>query len=214
MLGMGAMMSATLYAPLAALTALLELTTNPHVILPGMLAIVAANLVARELLGTPSVFEYLLKARGLRYHSDPVSVSLRRVSVTQAMSTEFIQAPRVLNRQQLARLLASRPRWLLVAGEPMAQLIPAAEVRVWRESTDAQELDLIDAPVTRLDAAPINTRATLAGALRRLEHQDAEALYIIPPSTGPASTVGVLTRDELAFSARLRRRLQAPPPRD
>ena len=35
MLGMGAMMGATLQAPLAALLALLELTANPNIILPG-----------------------------------------------------------------------------------------------------------------------------------------------------------------------------------
>ncbi|MDX1654760.1 MAG: chloride channel protein, partial [Candidatus Competibacteraceae bacterium] len=44
--GMGAMMGATLKAPLAALTALLELTNNPHVIMPGMLAVVAASVTA------------------------------------------------------------------------------------------------------------------------------------------------------------------------
>lgn len=58
--GMAAMMGATLRAPLAALTALLELTANPNIILPGMLAIAGAELVSRALRGERSVFDMLL----------------------------------------------------------------------------------------------------------------------------------------------------------
>jgi chloride channel protein, CIC family len=59
--GMVAMMGATLRAPLAALTALLELTGNPNIILPGMLAVASAELTNRLFLGKESVFEVLLK---------------------------------------------------------------------------------------------------------------------------------------------------------
>jgi CIC family chloride channel protein len=59
--GMVAMMGATLRAPLAALTALLELTANPNIILPGMLAVASAELTNRLVLGKDSVFETLNK---------------------------------------------------------------------------------------------------------------------------------------------------------
>lgn len=59
--GMVAMMGATLRAPLAALTALLELTANPNIILPGMIAVASAELTNRLVLGKDSVFETLLK---------------------------------------------------------------------------------------------------------------------------------------------------------
>ena len=59
--GMVAMMGATLRAPLAALTALLELTGNPNIILPGMLAVTSAELTNRLFLGKESVFDALLK---------------------------------------------------------------------------------------------------------------------------------------------------------
>jgi CIC family chloride channel protein len=61
--GMVAMMGATLRAPLAALTALLELTANPNIILPGMLAVATAELTNRLALGKDSVFEILLKVQ-------------------------------------------------------------------------------------------------------------------------------------------------------
>jgi chloride channel protein, CIC family len=59
--GMVAMMSAVLQAPLAALMALLELTADPNIIFPGMTAVVCADLLARQVLGRESVFEHLLR---------------------------------------------------------------------------------------------------------------------------------------------------------
>lgn len=61
--GMIAMMSVTLRAPLAALVALLELTGNPNLLLPGMLVVVAADTMARLLVGRHSVFMRLLAVR-------------------------------------------------------------------------------------------------------------------------------------------------------
>jgi len=58
-IGMVAMMGATLRAPLAALTALLELTANPNIILPGMLAVASAELITRLLRGQKSIFDVL-----------------------------------------------------------------------------------------------------------------------------------------------------------
>jgi chloride channel protein, CIC family len=57
--GMIAMMSAVLRAPLAALMALLELTANPSIIFPGMVAVVFADVVARQLLNRESIFEHV-----------------------------------------------------------------------------------------------------------------------------------------------------------
>jgi H+/Cl- antiporter ClcA len=59
-IGMAAMMGATLRAPLAALTALLELSANPAIILPGMVAVACAELVTRLVRGQKSVFDVLL----------------------------------------------------------------------------------------------------------------------------------------------------------
>lgn len=63
MIGMGAMMGATLQAPLAALLAIFELTLSPHIILPGLIAIVIASLTASEFLNQPSIFISLMRKR-------------------------------------------------------------------------------------------------------------------------------------------------------
>jgi len=74
-IGMLAMMGATLRAPLAALTALLELTANPNIILPGMIAVASAELVTRLARGQKSVFDVLLdiQARAARVDQSPAA---------------------------------------------------------------------------------------------------------------------------------------------
>ena len=61
MIGMVAMMGAVLRAPLAALVALIELTGNLNIILPGMIAVVSGEIAARSLLGDASAFTAMLK---------------------------------------------------------------------------------------------------------------------------------------------------------
>ncbi len=67
LLGMGAVMGASLQAPLAALIAMMKLTHSPQIIMPGMLVIVVAGLTASELFLRESLFVTMLKASGLDY---------------------------------------------------------------------------------------------------------------------------------------------------
>ncbi len=66
MIGMVAMMGAVLRAPLAALVALIELTGNLNIILPGMLAVVSGEIAARSVIGDASAFTALLKVQHAR----------------------------------------------------------------------------------------------------------------------------------------------------
>jgi len=114
MLGMGAMMGATLQAPLAALLAMLELTANPNIILPGMLAVVVSGIVSSHLFGRESIFLTLLKARGLDMRNDPVAQSLRRVGVASALDPSFVHAPRELSIAAAESLLEHQPLWIII----------------------------------------------------------------------------------------------------
>jgi H+/Cl- antiporter ClcA len=55
------MMGAVLRAPLAALVALIELTGNLNIILPGMIAVVSGEIATRSLIGDASAFTAMLK---------------------------------------------------------------------------------------------------------------------------------------------------------
>lgn len=86
MLGMGAMMSAVLQAPLAGLVALLELTHNPDIILPGMATVVIANITCRYVFNQDSAFIEVLRAQGIIFRADPVDLALVHRGVTSLMN--------------------------------------------------------------------------------------------------------------------------------
>jgi len=189
MLGMGAMMGAVLQAPLAALMALMELTRNPNIILPGMLMITTASLVTSEAFGKKSLFLTILKSQGLSYQNSPVIQALRRVSVGAIMERNILRTERALTPEEAKKALKSEPKWLLVEGSngPTA-LLPAVDLARFLEDTEKQaaeegtelpeSIDLMEIPANRRDVAPVQYQATLEEALQQFDSTQAEALYV------------------------------------
>jgi chloride channel protein, CIC family len=205
MLGMGAMMGATLQAPLAALVALLELTANQNIILPGMLAIVSANLATKELFGHDSVYISQMRGIGLDYRNDPVAQSLRRLAVTSVMNSKFAMVQSALTRKQAETIMSDLPTWLIIKRDDEKLLMPVADLAHYleeshtdetiKEGHSEQEIDLLELPSKRRQLAPISSQATLQQALKILEESDAEALYVIKPLGSSADKVfGIVTR--------------------
>jgi hypothetical protein len=207
LLGLGAMMGATLQAPLAALTAMMELTSNPHIILPGMLAIITAGLTNSELFGKASIFITLLRARGLDYRNDPITQALHRVGVGSAMERQFIQLDNPVSKAQAEEALSEKPEWILIKEEgQVIAIMPAVDlVRQINEPDQDEQTDinLLSIPATRLQPAAIDLNATLHEALEHLQREQAEALYV-QRMTAPAihRIYGILTREKIEASYR------------
>lgn len=208
LVGMGAMMGGALHAPLAALTAILELTANPNILWPDMLAVIAAYGVSRQLFRQESVFVTLMRARGLDYRNDPVSQSLRSIGVGAAMETRIAQLARRITRQDIAAALERNPRWILVLHErrPRA-LLPAADLaRHLAEGVAQGEVDLLEFPAERLQVAPIALQATLQEALQAMDASGADALYVTattPADADATQVYGVLRRTDIERSYRV-----------
>lgn len=189
MLGMGAMMGAVLQAPLAALMALIELTRNPNIILPGMLVITTASLVTSEVFGKKSLFLTILKSQGLSYQNSPIIQALRRVSVGAIMDRSIHRTERYLPLEEARQILRAEPKWLIVDGSdgPTA-LMPSVDLARYLEdiATLASEgevelpetIDLMDIPANRRDVAPVQYQATLEEALNEFDETSAEALFV------------------------------------
>ena len=200
LIGMGTVMGATLQAPLAALTAMLELTANPHIIMPGMLALIGAVLVSREIFGKESVFIVMMKARGLDYHDSPVRQMLRRVGVASVMERALETLPVVSDQERIKQALAQEPRWLLLtANKSPVALMPAADLVRYMQSEDIEDpVDLHEIPASRQDVTSIDFQATLQEAVDRLESSAVEALYVTRRTVPGISRIyGIVTRSDI-----------------
>jgi CIC family chloride channel protein len=80
MIGMVAMMGAVLRAPLAALVALIELTGNLNIILPGMIAVVSGEIATRMLIGDVSAFTAMLKVQHEREATQAIAAETAAVT--------------------------------------------------------------------------------------------------------------------------------------
>ena len=102
MIGMGAMMGATLQAPLAALIAIFELTMNPHIILPGLLAIVAASLTCSELLKQPSIIFALMRAKEIDHDEALLTDNLKTRPIKELIRA--IDSNNIKNKYHLQKI--------------------------------------------------------------------------------------------------------------
>jgi H+/Cl- antiporter ClcA len=206
LIGMGAVMGASLQAPLAALTAVIELTQNPDIVMPGMLAIVVASLTSSELFRKKSLFITMLQASGLDYRTDPVMQSLRRVGVASVMEKDFLRCSSLLSHDAAALILAQAPDWLLIDAKEASGLIlmPGVDLARNIEEHATRELDLLDIPARRYQLASISVLATLQEALEKLEQTGAEALYVERMDRSRSiSITGILTREQIESAYRL-----------
>ncbi len=206
LLGMGAMMAATLQAPLAALAAVLELTANPHVIMPALFALVTAQLVTRQLYRTESAVLALAGARGVDVRQDPVVQSRRRIGVRAVMQQGFVMLPRAAQADEIRGALVGHPRWVLVREdlEPVALLAARDLASALEGVSTGSGLDLLEIPGDRRRCAALHPEATLQEAVERMSASGAEALYVTRPAApGIPRIYGVLTREDIDEAYRL-----------
>ncbi|HEY9134583.1 MAG TPA: chloride channel protein [Pseudomonadales bacterium] len=209
-LGMGAMMGAVINAPLAALTALMEMTANTHIVMPSMLVIVISNLIAREYFNSKPIFTALLETQGIQHRDHPVAQWLDRSGVAEVMETQVLRQHYLLSLADAQSLLQKKPTWIVIDKEntPVA-LLPTSDLasylsKVAEETEDDQEpeplpldktINLLEIAAQRKDLAAIGLQATLREAVDMLNTKQVEALYV-ERNESPAtkSFYGIVTR--------------------
>lgn len=197
MLGLAALMSATLQAPLAALMALLELTGNPNIILPGMLTVVIANLVVSHGFKQRSIIHTLLAIRGVEVRVSPLKELLRRAAVGTVMDTSFVLVSKQISRHDAEILLRGEPRWLLVRdGNWPVALMHATDLARALLEEDGETLNLLDIPGKRESLTAINLQATLAEALDSMDEKQVDAAYVYQRGN-QERIAGIVTRGKI-----------------
>ncbi|MCO7227322.1 chloride channel protein [Pleionea sp. CnH1-48] len=205
MIGMATMMSASLQAPLAALMALLELTGNPGIILPGMLSVVIANLMVSQVFKQKSIFLTLMTARGKELKISPLTQFLRRVGVAGVMERSIAVHDRQTSIAEAEKLLEETPRWVLIREDnvPIA-LMSANELAMYlvelKESEEEvpKQLDLLKIPANRQELSSVYLQATLEEALDTMDQKQVDAVYVYR-TTAPLTEkiYGLLTRESI-----------------
>ncbi len=205
LLGMGAMMGATLQAPLAALTAVFELTGNPNIILPGMLVIIFAGLTSSQLFGKRSVFQTIMQLRGLDYEHDPIMQAMRRMGVASMMNRQIKRAKRNLPRSEAEQILKEQPIWIIVDEDKQpTALLPAVDLARFLQENEDEQLDLLQIPAKRLQAGPIDLLSSMDQARKLLQDGENEALYVKRMNApGITRIYGVLTREGVENAYRI-----------
>lgn len=210
-LGAVAMMGASLHAPLAALTAVLELTGNPKIILPGMAVVVTAFLVARVCFGQKPLFVSILEARGIDYRIDPVALALARTGVAAVMTpAPAIIDGRVPCGEALPAL--SRASWaVLTSGDRVSGIWPARLLAALAAKAAADTAVAVAAGKPP-PFAIVPVHATLGEALARLEKADADAAVVIAGAVARAPYVrGIIGRSQIDKGVRYRSGPRARP---
>ncbi len=217
MLGMGAMMAATLQAPLAALLALLETTLNANIIFPGALAILSATLTYRYCFRLGSVFQALLLSQGLDWRRAPLERFLEQTSVFSLMLKNPPQSPRYISPAAVQQLAKSNGEWILITQEnqPKACLAradlllhlqqlpeptpkkpapeePALETSPADAPCDA--IDLMAIPAQRHDLTSLSIQASVHEALQALNQHNVDALCVLSHDNAP---IGLLLRNTI-----------------
>ena len=194
LLGMGAMVGASLQAPLAALTAIMELTYNPGIIMPGMLTIVIAQLTSGVLFKKQSLFVSMLRNNGLDYDISPAMQVLRGVGAASVLDNKFIRVAPIMTQQQAKSIVANAANvhWILINNEmgQLTTLMPISEltkflqasslgnVKLREKMGDEEKFNLLEIPAIRLQPSPLSLRANLQQAHEKLT-QGAEVLFVV-----------------------------------
>lgn len=204
LIGMVAMMAATLNAPLAALVAVLELSYNPNIIFPAMLVIVLACLSTRQVFKLKSIFIEQLEHTRRSLDFGQAEQVLKKVGVRSLMNRSFVQCQQYCDYDEAKKLIERQPRWLVLEVLNRKYALPAADLAKYLEDPPVevlslnQDIDLMDIPARRSPLIAIHERANLLEAMEAINTHATQTLYVSRsgvPSLG--DVVGILTLSDI-----------------
>lgn len=197
-LGMGAMMGATLNAPLAAMMAILELTYNPNIIFPSMLVVIAACLTTRWLFRCEGLFQQVLRIQGKFRSAEAIEQLLSRTGVRGIMERHWVESDNQLSRPAAEQLLSHHPQWIWLRQAQL--LLQPADLQAYlqtlppsAEEGPADTINLLEIPARRYELLPIAADANLFEALSLMNQQQLDALWVASPHN-PTQPLGIVSR--------------------
>ncbi|NVK02643.1 MAG: chloride channel protein [Oceanospirillaceae bacterium] len=178
LIGMAAMMSAIIHAPLAALVAVFEWSSSSHILTAAMLVIVGSELLMRSIFKRPSIFERMLSLQGQSRNTRAYRRILMSIGVADVMNRSLSLTPENLALEQ-QEALARENTWLIQRINGRMRL-----ARGWltsdnepEQSSELLELPL-ESPSNWQQVAIITERSNLLQALDLMQEQETTLLVV------------------------------------
>jgi hypothetical protein len=205
---MAGLMTAVIHAPLAALSAVMELSYSPEMILPTILVIVPAYVTSTQFLGNSSIFTQQLDYQKLPYTISSVMESLQKTGVLAVMNKKFklFSKTNETNEtskadeknihhsgyEQLISSLDNEQHDTIVLYSRDTNGVTTYSLMEYEQEKDAETMHLIFTPMQG-----INFQATLAEVYSLLEVNRYGAVYVF--SNTAEEIVGVITWKTLRY---------------
>ncbi len=103
LLGLAGMLTSVIHAPLAALSAVVELSYAPDIVLPAILVIVPSYIVSSQLFNNRSIFISQLEFLGMSYQQSAITQSLQKTGVMALMQPVNDSSLSLSNNSSLPR---------------------------------------------------------------------------------------------------------------
>jgi len=199
LVGMAAVVAGTTFAPLTAILLLFELTREPRVLAPIMLAAIVATMVARRLM-PDSIYTARLRQKGILVGSGSDLTLLRRVPVMSVQLTPLPDEP-VYASDPLSKLITLHahhnvPDFIVVDHEGRYMgMVTGRDMRTALIDREAIPLLLV-AELVRTDLPTIHPDETLDTVLDKFAKDDVASLCLLDArdQTRPA---GLVTRSNV-----------------
>lgn len=211
LVGMAAVVAGSTHATLTAILMLFELTRDPYVLLPIMLAAVISTLVAQA-IDRDNIYTHPLRRAGLRIGRTGDLAILRKIAVTSVpvipLPGEAVYASDPLSKLITLHANSRVPDFVVVDSQgDYIGMVTGRDMRTALIDREAIPLLLV-AELMRADLPAVLTTDTLDIALERFEDDDIASLPLLGPPdiTGHRRPLGLITR--AAVLERYRRALE------
>jgi CIC family chloride channel protein len=203
MVGMGALLTATIRCPITAILLLFELTGSYAVILPVMTACAVATPIARRLIPR-GMYHQRLQEMGGPAGELPETRLLESVQVGGMCRPEAVTLAAATPFREILRVIATSDQLVLPVVDEERRLLGALTFKDLRGHLDAAELaDLVVAADVVSDEVPALTRnESLGDAMHLFAVCDLEELPVVEDRTS-RRLIGLITRRQ-AMAARER----------
>lgn len=188
LLGVAGMLTAVLHAPLAALSAVMELSYNPQIILPAMLVIVPAYVTSTQFLGNRSIFIRQLEFQNLPFAISSIRETLEKTGVLAVMTNDY-RLLQDASAVAVERYLAANPTHLVVLQHNF-ELGAHYQLVHYNVSLDHQA-----SPLLYYDMEGVSMQNTLHEVYEKLRNARAGAVYIYDQN--PQELRGIVTWDAI-----------------